>query len=304
MVRKLGLAIGAAGFGWAAWRLFGPEPAPRFSGDQYIPARVPGRTVLVGRHEFLVREVGPVDGPPIVLIHGWVYDSLGTWYPLLDRLAESHRVIAVDHRNHGKSDRIRGRYEIDQAADELAAVLDAVVSRPVAVIGYSMGGMIAQSLVRRHPGRVHRMVLGATAAYPIPVRRALTHVVFLIGRALGRFSPYEGSRVSWEYLMRTGAVAPQHGRWLWEMLLNRDMNLYFEGGYAILRFDSRPWVGKLDVPALVVIPTEDQLVPPLAQYELASLLKDAEVVEVVGARHEAILTHTEEVAKAIDRFLG
>lgn len=304
MSRKLPLALGGAAAGWALWRAFGPEPTPRFTGDQDIPMRVPGRTVFVGRHEFFVRELGSPDAPPLVLVHGWVYDSLGTWFPVLERLAEHYRVIAVDHRNHGHSARTRGRYTIEQAADEVAAVLDIVAPGPFAVVGYSMGGMIAQALIRRRPGKVDRVVLAATAAFPIPQRRNLARVVYAVGRAIGRFSPWEGIRISWEYMMRTGAIERRHGRWLWDFLADRDVNLYFEGGYAVLRFDARSWVRRLEVPALVIIPTRDQLVPPAAQYELASLLRDVEVVELVGARHEAILTHSDQFLKAVEGFLS
>ena len=82
-----------------------------------------GRTVLVGRHELFVREAGPADGPPLVLIHGWVYDSVATWHRILPALAERRRVIAVDLRNHGRSERIRGAFTIEDLADQVAGVL-------------------------------------------------------------------------------------------------------------------------------------------------------------------------------------
>lgn len=303
MAGKLRTAAGLAAAGWVTWRAFGPEPHPRFVGVQERPVRFPGRSVLVGQNEFFVREAGLPDAPPLVLIHGWVYDSLGTWHALVDRLAAGNRIVAIDHRNHGKSDRIRGRYSIDQAADEVAGVLDAVGLGRVPVVGYSMGGMIAQSLARRHPGRVERMVLAATAAFPMPQQRMLTRAAFAVGRGIGRLSGYEGARVSYEYLMRTGTFERRNARWLWSYLLDRDVNLYYEGGNAIWRFDARTWVGRLDHPALVIIPTRDQLIPPAAQYELASLLRHAEVVEIVGARHEANWTHAPEMAKAIEGFV-
>lgn len=265
----------------------------------------PGRTVTVGRHEFLVREAGPEDGPVLVLLHGWAYGSTGTWHGIVARLGDRFRVVTVDHRNHEKSDRIQGRYSIDDAADEVAgALLAAGVRGPVTVAGYSMGGLIAQTLARRYPALVGRLVLGATGARPIPIRRLATLGVFAVGRAMGRVGSTGWLRASYHYLMRVGAFEPRYGRWLWESLLNRDVNLYFEAGSAIWRFDSRDWIGRLAVPSLVIIPTDDQLVPPPAQYELASLLRDAEVVELVGARHEAVLTHTDEIAKSIARFAG
>ena len=57
-------------------------------------------------------------------------------------------------------------------------------------------------------------------------------------------------------------------------------------------------------PSLVVIPTRDQLVPALWQYDLASRLANAAVVEVDGARHELPWTHADQLVKALDEFLG
>ncbi len=293
-----------AALGWIAWRLFGPGVSPRGGGLQERPPTAPGRTVTVGRYEFLVREAGPEDGRVVVLIHGWVYGSVATWHRFIDRLAEQYRVVAIDHRNHGKADRIQARYTIDEAADEVAAIMQQIGLSEVAVLGYSMGGMIAQSIARRHPGLVERLILAGTAAYPIPVRRPLTWMAFLLVRAAGRAGSPIGARMSYHYLLSVGAVDRKHSRWLWDTVTNRDINLYFEGGRTILNFDSRSWVGKLAVPALVVIPTEDQLIPPSAQYELAALLPSAEVVELVGAKHESVMTHPDDVVKAIEGFIG
>ena len=262
-----------------------------------------GRTIVAGTHEFLVREAGPADGPPLVLLHGWVYDSLATWHRLMPLLAASHRVIAVDLRSHGKTDRIRGRFEIEDLADEVARCLDALGLGEVPVVGYSMGGMAAQALARRHPARVPRLVLVATAAKPIRVPRWVVAPVFAAGRTLARIDRTTVPRIAHRYLISTGTIAPEHSRWLWESLMNRDSDLYYEAAFAITRFDAREWVGRLRVPALVIVPTCDQLIPARAQRELAGLLSEAQVTEIDGARHEVVLTHTEEVAAAIRSFV-
>ena len=86
--------------------------------------------------------------------------------------------------------------------------------------------------------------------------------------------------------------------------MDRDPTLYYEAGAAVWRFDSRSWVGRLDCPVVVVVTTDDRLVPPRAQYELASLLPEAAVHEVLGAGHEAILTRPEEFIDVIETFVG
>jgi 3-oxoadipate enol-lactonase len=293
----------AAGAGaWLAWRLFGPEIPPRHDGVQERPPMPEGRTVVVGRTEFSVREAGPEHGPPIVLLHGWVYDAHATWHRVLPLLAERHRVVAIDLRNHGKSDRVRGRFEITDLADEADAVMSALGLGAVTLVGYSMGGMAAQALAVRHPGRIDRLVLAATAAHPVPWPRWLTVPVFFAGRVLARIDRHLVTRIVYRYLMHTGTFPPEHGAWLWESMTNRDVDLYYESGFAILRFDATDTAARIRVPTLVIVPGRDQLIPPRAQQSTAGLLPDARMIEIPGARHEAVLTHAAEVAGAIADF--
>jgi len=262
-----------------------------------------GRTVVSGRHEFFVRQAGPVDGPPLVLLHGWVYDGFVTWHRAVPMLAETHRVYVIDLRGHGKSARIRGRFDMEDMADEIAGVMDALGLGAVPVAGYSMGGMVAQTLARRYPGRISRLVLAATAAQPIVLPWWVTFPAFYVGRALARLDRVVAPRLAHRYLLATGAVPSHHSSWLWESLLDRDVDLYYQAGFAILRFDASKWVGKIQVPTLSIIPTSDQLVPASRQRQTAAALPDNRVVEIEGARHEAVLTHASEVAKAISEFV-
>jgi len=91
---------------------------------------------------------------------------------------------------------------------------------------------------------------------------------------------------------------------MWEALLTRDPTLYYECGNAVWRFDSRPWVGSLDMPTLVVIPDQDQVVPVRTQDDLVQRLNDPIVVRIAGAGHESILTRGDEYVAAIEAFLG
>lgn len=264
---------------------------------------MPGRLVVVGRHEFLVREVGDPGAPPLVLIHGWVYDSLATWHRLAPLLADRWRVITIDLHGHGKTDRVRGRYEIEDLADDVAGVLTTLGIGPAPVVGYSMGGMVAQALARRHPGAVDRLVLAATAARPVRLPGWLTVPAFLMGRAVARIDRFVAPRIAFRYLTATGVIPLEHRAWLWEALLDRDVDLYYESGFAILRFDAGPWLDGIEAPTLSIVPTSDQLIPARYQRETAGRLPDNRLVEIEGARHEAVLTHPAEMAQAIREFL-
>ena len=296
--------LGAVGLGWVLWRLFGPEVEPEFEGVQERPLSIPGRTVLVGEREFFIREAGSESAPPLVLMHGWGFDGEMTYYKMIPALAEHFRVVVPDHRNHGKSDRIRGPVDVADLALETIGVLDALGCERFDVFGYSLGGMAAQVLAYRHPERVRRLVLAGTAAYPVDRLRIPTRVVFWISRAVARLSKKEVVILTYRYLLRSGIVDAKHARWFWAAMLNRDPTLYYESGKAAWRFDSRAWVGQIDVPTMVIIPTNDQIVATRTQYELAELIGPERVLEIPGVGHESVMSRSDEYVAAIESFLS
>jgi pimeloyl-ACP methyl ester carboxylesterase len=212
--------------------------------------------------------------------------------------------VTIDLHGHGRTDRIRGRYEITEIADDVAALLGTLGITRAPIVGYSMGGMVAQALIHRHPGLVDRLVLAATAAHPIRLPRRLTVPVFVLGRALARIDRFLAPRLGHRYLTSTGVIPSEHSAWLWEALLDRDVDLYYEAGFAILRFDGTPWLAKIAVPTLSIVPMSDQLIPAQYQIETAAQLADNHIVRIEGARHEAVLSHPDVVAEAIGGFLS
>ncbi|HZD22732.1 MAG TPA: alpha/beta hydrolase [Acidimicrobiia bacterium] len=291
--------------GAVVWRAFGPKIQPRFKPPQEHPLRIPGKTVFVGDDEFLVREMGPDDDPvPILVVHGLAGASLTEWYQVAPKLAVNRRVIMIDHRGHGLSAMGDSRFDVEDDADDVAGVLEELGVGAVDVVGYSMGGAIAQSFTKRHPGRVRKLVLMATFATHSEGYRWSRRIGAILARAWERLTGFGTPEVRSGYLIASQAVRPEHARWLWHEGQRRGVESGAQASFALLRFDSRDWVGKLDVPTLVVIPTGDLLVPPRWQYELAEAIGGSELVEVSGARHELVWTHSDRVADELSKFLS
>ena len=286
------------------WRLLGPRVEPLFKPPQVHPARVPGRTVFVGDDEYLVREIGPDEGIPILLVHGLAGSSLTEWYQIAPKLAVDRRVIMVDHRGHGLSARGDLPFEVSDDADDLAGVLDALDVGQVDVVGYSMGGVIAQALAQRHPGRVRKLVLMATFAAHSKGYRWFRLIGAILTRAWERITGFGTPEVRSGYLIATGAVKPEHARFVWRETLRRDVESGAQATFALLRFDSRDWIGKLDVETMVMVPGNDFLVPSAWQHELAGAIPDVKLVEIPGAGHEMVWTHADRVADELRDFLG
>ena len=127
-----------------------------------VPGRVP--EVLDVRSKDGTRihteAYGPADAPTIVLAHG-ILCELGFWRNQIRDLSDDYRVVAFDHRGHGRSQAAPARaYTMDHLADDLHAVLGAAApdGRPVVVAGHSMGGIAVMAWAERYPRDVDARV--------------------------------------------------------------------------------------------------------------------------------------------------
>src|SRR5581483_7613778 len=102
----------------------------------------------------------------IMLLHGWMADADLNWCGAYgDLAAAGYRVLAIDHRGHGRGLRQLGDFRLADCAADAAAVLRQLGVGPALVVGYSMGGAIAQLMVRDHPETVAGLVLSGTAQH-------------------------------------------------------------------------------------------------------------------------------------------
>src|SRR5438552_5849704 len=97
----------------------------------------------------------------VVFVHGLVMDNLSSFYfTLANPIAEGAEVILYDLRGHGLSERPASGYSVASLVADLAALLDALaITRPVALVGNSFGGLVALAFAAAHPERVERLVL-------------------------------------------------------------------------------------------------------------------------------------------------
>ncbi|HEY0401298.1 MAG TPA: alpha/beta fold hydrolase, partial [Blastococcus sp.] len=98
------------------------------------------------------------NGPALLLLHG-IGNNCQTWAGVIDRLAESHTVIAPDLLGHGASDKPRGDYSIAAYANGMRDLLSVLDIEKATVVGHSLGGGIALQFAYQFPERVQRLVL-------------------------------------------------------------------------------------------------------------------------------------------------
>jgi pimeloyl-ACP methyl ester carboxylesterase len=252
----------------------------------------PGRVVeLPGRGEVFVRErLGAAGGPTILLLHGWTASADLNWFRAYEAVAGEGRLLAIDHRGHGRGLRTEERFTLEDAADDAAALLRTLDGGPAIVVGYSMGGPISMLLWERHPDLVAGLVLEATAlewrahARERFVFRFMAAVEFLLrlGRPRGLID-----RTLRDAVHQAPDRAPLVP-WLRAELRRGDPTALADAGRALGLHDARPWAGRIDVPAAVVVTTKDRLVRPRKQRALARAIPTAETYEIAGD-HDACM---------------
>ncbi len=108
---------------------------------------------------------GPVDGRPVLMLHGWG-DSAWSFSPVLPLLPPGIRAIVPDQRGHGDSDRPLQGYEMSGLAGDALDLLDALEIQRATVVGHSMGGFVAHQIASIAPARVERLVLVSSSSEP------------------------------------------------------------------------------------------------------------------------------------------
>jgi 3-oxoadipate enol-lactonase len=199
----------------------------------------------------------------------------------------------LDHRGHGKGLRPEdGIVRLSDCADDAAEVLGALEVDRAVVVGYSMGGAIAQLLWRRHPDKVAGLVLASTARHfkggPLSELwyRGYTPLAMAAHLAEG---PAE-RLVQWRVERRV-RDEPQ-GEWMRRELEQASPAGILSSMRSLGRFSSVDWLDQLDVPTSVIVTTKDRTIPALAQDRLAAAIPDSRRFAVDGP-HDAVVTARE-----------
>jgi 3-oxoadipate enol-lactonase len=274
--------------------------APRDGGSP--PDLPPGAAMqLPGRGTTFVRMLeGPVGAPTLVLLHGWTATADLNWFTCYRPLAEHYRVIALDHRGHGRGIRSRKTFRLEDCADDAVAVCDVLGIEQFIPVGYSMGGPVAQLIWRRHRQRTAGLVLCATASYFSTSREERLSFLGVSGlAALARLTPLQTRQWLTEqfYLQRK---ADQWEPWAVEQASTHDWRAVLEAGRAIGNFSSRDWIGEIDVPTSMVITMRDRVVPVRRQVRLFESIPDAEAFRVDGD-HDACVANAKQFVPTLLR---
>lgn len=244
-------------------------------------------------------------GPDLVLLHGWALHG-GMWGPWIDALAERARLHVIDLPGHGRSPWTTDHRDLASLAREVSPL----VPSGAAVLGWSLGGMLALEIARTRPGDLEALVLIATTPCflereewtggmkPEVLEGFATGLAADYRRTIGNFLALQtwGDERASAALRSLRSSLSSHGE--------PDPRA-LEAGLEILRHtDLRDALPMIATPTLVIAGEHDRITPVVAGRELAARLPAARFVEIPKAGHAPFLSHGDEVLRHVQQFLA
>ncbi|MUL48225.1 alpha/beta hydrolase [Mycobacterium sp. CBMA293] len=272
-------------------------------------AKAPSRTVTADGTTYAYRELGPKGGIPVVFfVH--LAATLDNWDPrIIDPIAKNRHVVAFDNKGVGASSgKVPGT--IEEAADDAYTFITALGFKKIDVFSFSMGGMIAQDLVLKHPQLVRRLVLTGTGPRGGKDIDKVAGVTYwdMLRATLTRSDPKEflffnrdavGKRAGKEFVNR-----------LKERTTDRDKDIKISALQTQLKAikaygRSRPSdLSKITQPTLIANGDHDRMVPSVLSEDLHRRIAGSELIIYPNSGHGGIFQYHEQFAPIAASFLA
>lgn len=229
--------------------------------------------------------------PTLLCIHGSGGDS-SVWMSQFAGLASDCTLIAPDLPGHGKTEG-RGGYTVEEYAAWIESFAEALGLQSFMLMGYSMGGAVAQAFAHAYPTRVAGLILVSTA-----MRFAVAPEYLLV---LRNDFP-RAARASCDNAYAPGVSPELYHRGL-EMLLSNGGEVMYEDVFACTQFDSTAWAAKITAPGLVISGNNDTITPPESGGALAAALPKARLTTFPAAGHMVMQEAAAGFNAAVRQFI-
>ncbi|MGH2856691.1 MAG: 3-oxoadipate enol-lactonase [Solirubrobacteraceae bacterium] len=243
---------------------------------------------------------GPA-GAPALLLAGSLGTTLGMWEPQIGPLSERLRVIAFDHRGHGRSPVPSGPYSIAELGGDVLALMDALKLERAAFCGLSIGGMVGQWLAINASERIEQLILICTSSHLPPasawreraaaVRDAGTPAVVADAVVARWFTP--------EWAEAHPDLVAAHR----EMICCTSSEGYASCCDAIAELDLRAGLASVAAPTLVLAGEQDNSIPASHGEAIAAAIPGARFERLEPAAHLASVERADEVTALITEHL-
>lgn len=247
-------------------------------------------------------------GRPVVLLHGWGMHG-GVFQPVAEQLARQHTVLAVDLPGHGESSAYARFAELPEHAAYIVEQLAGVFREGAVLLGWSLGGLLAQAIAMQYPQYVTRLILMCST--PCFQRRddwtcgVDDKVLAAFGKDLQR--DYRATLSRFLALQFMGGQKRQENLRKARALLfarPQPQAAMLQQGLRLLETaDTRAQLDRIRCPTLVLNGERDTLVSPLAGQYLAEHVADGCCVIIKGAGHAPFLSHSDKLIHFLHGFM-
>lgn len=241
-------------------------------------------------------------GPPLILGHSLTLD--GQMYAAaLPLLAREHRVINIDLRGHGRSAKPDVPFSLEDMAEDVYQLMQALKLEDAFYAGLSMGGMIGMRLAIQHPESVRALVLMDTSAKEEPRRKEYEEIAENL-KQMGPSEPVADFVLQLLLSEQFRKEHPELTQQIKQKLLNADITGQYWSSMAVIRRKSvLELLKNVHIPALVIVGDKDIATPIEEAKAIAEALPNAELQVIPNAGHLTILEQPEPVSELITAFL-
>lgn len=242
------------------------------------------------------------NGPWITLSHSLAC-NLHMWDDQMALLTKNFKVLRFDTRGHGQSSAPPGDYTLDQMADDVKGLFDALGITRTHWMGLSMGGMIGQTVALKYPGVFQSLMLADTTARRPPNAAQMWGERITAARAQGMAGVLDSTLARWFTAPYKASATDVMAR-IGAQILSTPVDGFCGACAAIAKVDTLDRLQEIKIPALIIVGEQDHGTPPEMAQAIHANLPGSELVTIANAAHLSNVEQREVFNDAITRFLN
>jgi len=250
------------------------------------------------------------EGKTVVLIHGYPLNDASWEYQYLPLVKAGYRVIAITLRGFGQSDKPYGKYDYDQFASDIKAVLDKLDIEDATLGGHSMGGAIALHYVAKYnSAHVSKLALFAAAApvhtkkpdypYPLFTKEEITNWVDRVSVDRPALLNTIGER----FVLSATSVPAGIGAWLGGIEMQSSAYAMEQALIALRDEDLRGDLPKIKIPTLIMQAKQDRIVAFALAEQMNKAIKGSKLISFENSGHALFIEEKDKFNEEFLKFL-
>lgn len=241
-------------------------------------------------------EIG--EGKPLICLHGYALDHT-IWLTISEEMKKNVKLILPDLRGHGRSPVPEGKYSMRAMAEDILQIMDSHRFERAFIAGHSMGGYIALALAEFYPDRLSGLVLVASHAFEdLPEKKKAR---LEDSERVKQSSVAEVLKGMPDKLSKKPEVIDYCRKLIFQTSKNGVMGVL--AGMAE-RPDRINVLKALRIPKMVIVGTEDQLIPLKSSNDMVRIVKELKLIEIKNAGHMPMMENSHETGMALLNFVN